>query len=43
MAIARYLVDNVDACVAFYVEHLGFREGTRMGSRPSVVTTLSCG
>lgn len=36
MAIVRYLVDDVDACVTFYVQHLGFTEGSRMGPFASV-------
>jgi len=32
MAVIRYLVDDVDASVAFYVEHLGFTVGTQMGA-----------
>ena len=31
MAVVRYLVDDVDVAVAFYVEHLGFRIRTQMG------------
>ena len=31
MAVVRYLVDDVEAAMAFYVEHLGFRLRTQMG------------
>ena len=31
MAIARYLVDDIDQAVSFYVERLGFREGRSFG------------
>ena len=31
MAIARYLVDDLDDAVSFYVERLGFREGRSFG------------
>jgi catechol 2,3-dioxygenase-like lactoylglutathione lyase family enzyme len=31
MATVRYLVDEVDACVTFYTEQLGFEVGRRMG------------
>jgi catechol 2,3-dioxygenase-like lactoylglutathione lyase family enzyme len=30
-AIARYLVDDLDAAVRFYVERLGFTEGRSLG------------
>jgi catechol 2,3-dioxygenase-like lactoylglutathione lyase family enzyme len=36
LAIVRYLVDDVDSCVAFYVTHLGFAVGSRMGPFASV-------
>ena len=31
MAIARYLVQDIDQAVSFYVERLGFREGRSFG------------
>jgi catechol 2,3-dioxygenase-like lactoylglutathione lyase family enzyme len=31
MATIRYLVDDVEACVAFYTTHLGFTEKERWG------------
>jgi catechol 2,3-dioxygenase-like lactoylglutathione lyase family enzyme len=31
MAIARYLVEDLDQAVSFYVERLGFREGRSFG------------
>ncbi len=36
MAIVRYLVDDVDAAVAFYTGVLGFTAGERMGPFQSV-------
>ena len=37
MPALRYLVDDVDASVAFYVELLGFRPVTRMGPAFAIV------
>lgn len=37
MATVRYLVDDVEACVAFYTEQLGFEVQRRMG--PLVIVT----
>jgi catechol 2,3-dioxygenase-like lactoylglutathione lyase family enzyme len=37
MAVARYLVDDVDAAVAFYTEKLGFALVERMGPPFAVV------
>jgi len=31
VAIARYLVEDIDQAVSFYVERLGFREGRSFG------------
>ncbi|MGH3102950.1 MAG: VOC family protein [Gaiellaceae bacterium] len=40
MAVVRYLVDDVDAAVAFYVDHLGFTVEQRMGPAFAIVTRL---
>jgi catechol 2,3-dioxygenase-like lactoylglutathione lyase family enzyme len=37
VATVRYLVDDVDAAAAFYVEHLGFEVAQRMGPAFSIV------
>ena len=37
MATVRYLVDDVDAAAAFYVEHLGFELEQRMGTAFAIV------
>jgi catechol 2,3-dioxygenase-like lactoylglutathione lyase family enzyme len=37
MAVARYLVDDVDAAVAFYTEKLGFALVERMGPPFAIV------
>ena len=37
MAAIRYLVHDVDAAIAFYVEQLGFRLGTQMGTAFAIV------
>ena len=37
MATVRYIVDDVDAAVRFYVEHLGF-ESTPMGPAFAMIT-----
>jgi catechol 2,3-dioxygenase-like lactoylglutathione lyase family enzyme len=37
MATIRYLVGDVDASVAFFIERLGFRLATRMGSAFAIV------
>lgn len=38
MATVRYLVEDVDAAAAFYVEHLGFVLAQRMGTAFAIVT-----
>ena len=38
MAVVRYLVGDVDACVAFYVERLGFALDRRMGPAFAIVS-----
>src|SRR6478736_261774 len=38
MAILRYLVDNVEAAIAFYTEHLGFTLEQQMGHAFGIVT-----
>ena len=38
MAVVRYLVDDVDAAVAFYTEHLGFTLQQRMGPAFAIVS-----
>lgn len=38
MAVARYLVDDVDAAVAFYTDRLGFSLERRMGPAFAIVT-----
>jgi catechol 2,3-dioxygenase-like lactoylglutathione lyase family enzyme len=38
MAVARYLVDDVDAAVAFYTEKLGFALVERMGPPFAIVS-----
>ena len=38
MAILRYLVDNVEAAIAFYTEHLGFTLEQQMGPAFGIVT-----
>jgi catechol 2,3-dioxygenase-like lactoylglutathione lyase family enzyme len=38
MAVVRYLVDDVDAAVAFYTERLGFVLDQRMGPAFAIVT-----
>ena len=37
MASVRYLVHDVDAAIAFYVEQLGFRLATHMGTAFAIV------
>lgn len=37
MAVVRYLVDDVDASIAFYVDRLGFGLVTRMGPAFAIV------
>ncbi len=37
MAEVRYLVDDVDAAVAFYTEHAGFTVAQQMGSAFAIV------
>ena len=37
MATVRYLVDDVDAAAAFYVEHLGFELEQRLGPAFAIV------
>ena len=37
MATVRYLVDDVDEAVAFYLEHLGFELEQRMGTAFAIV------
>jgi catechol 2,3-dioxygenase-like lactoylglutathione lyase family enzyme len=38
MAVARYLVDDVDAAAAFYTDKLGFTLEQRMGPAFAIVT-----
>jgi catechol 2,3-dioxygenase-like lactoylglutathione lyase family enzyme len=38
LAVIRYLVDDVDRAVAFYVEHLGFSLDRRMGPAFAIVS-----
>jgi catechol 2,3-dioxygenase-like lactoylglutathione lyase family enzyme len=38
MAIVRYLVDEVDTAIAFYVDHLGFDFEQKMGPAFAIVT-----
>jgi catechol 2,3-dioxygenase-like lactoylglutathione lyase family enzyme len=38
MAVVRYLVDDVDAAVAFYAGHLGFTLEQRMGPAFALVS-----
>jgi catechol 2,3-dioxygenase-like lactoylglutathione lyase family enzyme len=38
MAVVRYLVDDVDAAVAFYTAHLGFALEQRMGPAFALVS-----
>jgi catechol 2,3-dioxygenase-like lactoylglutathione lyase family enzyme len=38
MAVVRYLVDDVDAAVAFYTDHLGFALERRMGPAFAIVS-----
>ena len=38
MAVVRYLVDDVDAAVAFYEEHLGFTLERKMGPAFAIVS-----
>jgi catechol 2,3-dioxygenase-like lactoylglutathione lyase family enzyme len=38
MAVVRYLVDDVDAAVAFYTDHLGFVVERRMGPAFAIVS-----
>ena len=38
MAILRYLVDNVEAAIAFYTEHLGFTLEQQMGPAFGIVS-----
>ena len=38
MAVARYLVDDVDAAVAFYTGHLGFTLEQQMGPAFAIVS-----
>ena len=37
MASVRYLVDDVDECIAFYVDFLGFELRTQMGPAFAIV------
>ena len=37
MATVRYIVDDTDAAVSFYVQHLGFQLVTRMGPAFSMI------
>ena len=37
VASVRYLVDDVDTAIAFYVEQLGFRLATQMGAAFAIV------
>lgn len=39
MAVVRYLVDDVDAAVAFYTERLGFALEQRMGPAFAIVSS----
>jgi catechol 2,3-dioxygenase-like lactoylglutathione lyase family enzyme len=38
MAVFRYLVDDVDAAIAFYTQHLGFMLEQQMGPAFGIVT-----
>ena len=38
MGVVRYLVDDVDAAVAFYTDHLGFTLERRMGPAFAIVS-----
>lgn len=38
MAVVRYLVDDVDAAIAFYTTHLGFALEQQMGPAFAIVT-----
>jgi catechol 2,3-dioxygenase-like lactoylglutathione lyase family enzyme len=38
MAVVRYLVDDVEAAIAFYTTHLGFAVERRMGAPFAVVS-----
>src|SRR5438874_1330699 len=38
MAVARYLVDDLDAAIGFYTEQLGFALERRMGSAFGIVS-----
>jgi len=38
MAVVRYLVDDVDAAIAFYTGHLGFALEQRMGPAFALVS-----
>jgi catechol 2,3-dioxygenase-like lactoylglutathione lyase family enzyme len=38
MAVVRYLVDDVDRAVAFYIDHLGFTLERRMGPPFAIVS-----
>jgi catechol 2,3-dioxygenase-like lactoylglutathione lyase family enzyme len=38
MAVVRYLVDDVDAAVAFYTDHLGFTLQQQMGPAFAIVS-----
>ncbi len=38
MAVARYLVDDVEAAIAFYTDRLGFTLDERMGPAFAIVT-----
>ena len=42
MAAVRYLVDDVDAAVTFYVDQLGFELEQRMGPAFAIVTRDGC-
>jgi catechol 2,3-dioxygenase-like lactoylglutathione lyase family enzyme len=38
MALVRYLVDDVETAIAFYLDHLGFTLEQRMGSAFAIVS-----
>jgi catechol 2,3-dioxygenase-like lactoylglutathione lyase family enzyme len=38
MTVVRYLVDDVEAAIAFYLDHLGFTLDQRMGPAFAIVS-----
>jgi catechol 2,3-dioxygenase-like lactoylglutathione lyase family enzyme len=38
MAVIRYLVDDVDAAIAFYTDHLGFALEQQLGPAFAIVS-----